>query len=71
MYVASPAVATADGPHTRNSRVGAVYRGSKKRIARLRPFDDLSINFWLTIAAALVMLGLSAMLIYNELPKTN
>ncbi len=57
----------ADGPHTRNSLAGAVYRGSKKRAARLSAFDDLPANFWLVVAVALLMLGLSAALMYQAL----
>jgi hypothetical protein len=57
----------ADGPHTRNSRPGVVYRGSKKRAARLSPFEELPLNFWLFAAVALLMLGLSVALIYQAL----
>ena len=58
-------MARADGPHTRNSLPGAGYRGSKRRVARLNPLDELPANFWLFIAIALLMLGLSAVLIYQ------
>ena len=57
----------ADGPHTRNSLPGVVYRGSKKRAAKLSAFDELPANFWLFIIIALLMLGLSAALIYQAL----
>ncbi len=49
----------ADGPHTRS--------GSKKRAARLSPFEELPLNFWLFAAVALLMLGLSMALIYQAL----
>jgi hypothetical protein len=44
---------------------GAVYRGSKKRVARLSPFEALPANFWLVVVIALAMLGLSAAIIYR------
>ena len=46
---------------------GAVYRGSKKRIARLSPFEEPPLNFWLFIAIALVMFGICAVIIYRAL----
>ncbi|PYR82311.1 MAG: hypothetical protein DMF87_01830 [Acidobacteria bacterium] len=58
-------MARADGPHTRNSLPGAAYRGSKRRVARLSPLDELPANFWLVVAIAVLMLGLSAALIYH------
>jgi len=57
----------ADGPHTRHSMTGAVYRGSRKRVARLSPFDELPGNFWLVLAVAVLMLGLSVALVYQAL----
>ena len=57
----------ADGPHTRNSMTGAVYRGSRKRVARLSLFDELPGNFWLVLAVAALMLGLSVALLYQAL----
>ena len=54
-----------DGPHTRNPLPGIAYRGSRKRTARLSPFDDLPANFWLFVAIALFMLGLSVALVYQ------
>jgi len=61
-------MARADGPHTRNSLPGAAYRGSKRRVARLSPLDELPANFWLVVAIAVLMLGLSAALIYQAVP---
>jgi hypothetical protein len=55
------------GPHTRNSLPGPAYRGSKKRVDSLLPFDQLPAGFWLFIAVALIMLGMSAVIIYNAL----
>ena len=55
------------GPHTRNSLPGSAYRGSKKRVESLSPFDRLPADLWLFIAVALIMLGISAVLIYNAL----
>jgi len=60
-------MARAGGPHTRNSMPGRVYRGSKGRVARLSPFDELPANFWMIIAIGLFMLGLSAVLIYQAM----
>jgi hypothetical protein len=57
----------ADGPHTRNSRPGVIYRGSKKRLERLEPFEELPANFWLLVAVALLMLVLSMALIYQAM----
>jgi hypothetical protein len=34
-------------------------------VARLSPLDELPANFWLVIAIAVLMLGLSAALIYQ------
>ena len=51
------------GPHTRNAMPGAVFRGSKKRVARISPFEQLPLNFWLVLAIALLMLALCAVLI--------
>jgi hypothetical protein len=55
----------ADGPHTRNALPGAGYRGSKKIVDKLSPFDQLPIDFWLFIGVALLMLGVCAALIYD------
>ena len=44
---------------------GAVYRGSKKRVARLSPFEQLPIDFWLVVAIAAVMLAITAAIIYG------
>jgi hypothetical protein len=57
----------ATGPHTRNSLAGSDYRGSRKRLARLTPFGRLPVDFWLFITVALIMLGISAAIIYNAL----
>ena len=58
-------MAPAGGPHSRNSMPGAVYRGSKKRIASLPPFKELPANLWLIVVIAIAMLGLSAAIIYR------
>ncbi len=58
-------MAPAGGPHTRNSMPGAVYRGSKKRVARMSPFEKLPANFWLVVAIAVAMLALAAAIIYR------
>jgi hypothetical protein len=34
---------------------------------RLAPFDRLPANFWLFVVVALIMLGISAAIIYNAL----
>jgi hypothetical protein len=57
-------VRRADGPHTRNSRPAVTYRGSKKRVDRLSPFDELPIAFWILVAIAASMLALSCAIIY-------
>ena len=59
-------MARAAGPHTRNSMPGRAYRGSRKRIASLVPFEDLPITFWLLIAIALLMAGMCAALIVSQ-----
>jgi hypothetical protein len=46
---------------------GRVYRGSKRRVARLSPLDELGAKFWLIIAIGLLMFGLSAVLIYQAM----
>jgi hypothetical protein len=46
---------------------GAVYRGSKKRVARLSPFEELPSNFWLVVAIAATMLALTAAIIYDAM----
>ena len=51
------------GPHTRGAMPGALFRGSKKRVARLSPFEQLPLTFWVVLAIALLMLALSAVLI--------
>jgi hypothetical protein len=56
----------AAGPHTRNQKPGAIHRGSKKRIATLSPFERLPIQFWLVVAIAVLMLGLSVLLIQQD-----
>jgi len=58
-------MALAGGPHTRNSMPGAVYRASKKRVARLSPFEELPANFWMVVAIAAVMLAITAAIIYR------
>ena len=55
------------GPHTRNALPGTAYRGSKRRVDRLSWFKALPADFWVFIAVALVMLGISAAIIYNAL----
>jgi hypothetical protein len=57
----------ASGPHTRNSLPGFDYRGSKKRVESLSPFDQPPADFWWFIAVALIMLGMSVAMIYNAL----
>jgi hypothetical protein len=46
---------------------GKVYRGSKRRAARLSPLDELRANFWLIIAIGLLVFGLSAVVIYQAM----
>jgi hypothetical protein len=55
------------GPHTRNALPGTAYRGSKKRVDRLSPFDPLPVDVWVFIAVAVIMLGISVAIIYNAL----
>ena len=55
------------GPHTRNSLPGSAYRGSKKRVESLSPFDRLPADFWLFVGVALLMLGVCGALIYDAL----
>jgi len=54
---------SAVGPHTRNPKPGFVHRGSKKRVAKLSPFDELPVQFWLVVAIAGVMVVLSILLL--------
>ena len=60
-------MAPAGGPHTRNSMPGNVYRGSKKRIARLSPFEQPPAHFWLVVAFAAAMMALAAAIIYDAM----
>ena len=54
------------GPHTRNPKPGFIYRGSKKRAAKLSPFDDLTLQFWLVLAVAAVMFALTILLLRDS-----
>jgi len=45
---------------------GRAYRGSRKRIAGLAPFEDLTVTFWLLVAIALLMAGMCAALILGQ-----
>jgi hypothetical protein len=54
------------GPHTRGQKPGFIYRGSKKRVAKLSPFEQLPLQFWLVLAIAVFMFGLSLLLIRNS-----
>jgi len=57
----------ATGPHTRNALPGNAYRGSKKRVDTMSPFDRLPFDFWLFIAIALIMIGICASIIYRAI----
>jgi hypothetical protein len=57
----------AAGPHSRNTRPATAYRGSKTRVDGLSPFERPPADFWLFIAVAAIMLGISAAIIYNAL----
>jgi len=59
-------VPSAIGPHTRNPKAGYLYRGSKKRAAKLSAFEHLPLQFWLVIAIAAVMLALSMLLLRDS-----
>jgi hypothetical protein len=56
-------MATAAGPHTRHPKPGFLYRGSKRRVASLKPYERLPATFWIVMAIALFMLGVSVRLI--------
>jgi hypothetical protein len=53
------------GPHTRKPRPAAAYRGSRKRVDALSPFETPPVDFWMFIAVAVIMLGISVAIIYN------
>ena len=55
------------GPHTRNALPGTAYRGSRKRVDALSAFESLPGDFWMVIAVAVIMLGISVAIIYNVL----
>jgi len=57
----------ADGPHTRNPKPAVVYRGSKRRLERVSPFEERPLHFWVFLTVGLVMLALCGVLIYQEL----
>jgi hypothetical protein len=57
----------ADGPHTRNQKAAVVYRGSKRRLERVSPFEELTLNFWVFLTVGVVMLALCGVLIYRAL----
>jgi hypothetical protein len=61
------AMGPADGPHTRNALPGTGYRGSKKRVESLSPFDRVPADVWMFIAVAVIMLGVTAIILYNAL----
>jgi hypothetical protein len=42
---------------------GVLYRGSKKRVAKLSPFGLLPLQFWLVVAVAAFMFALSLLLL--------
>jgi hypothetical protein len=65
----SAAMTRAGGPHTRDSMPGRAYRGSRKRIAGLAPFDGLTVTFWVFVAIALLMAGMCAALILDQLER--
>jgi hypothetical protein len=46
---------------------GAVYRGSKKRVARLSPFDEQPTTLWLVVAIAAIMLAITAAIVYKAM----
>jgi hypothetical protein len=54
-------------PHSRSPRPAPAYRGSKTRVDGLSPFERPPADFWLFIAAAAIMLGITAAIIYNAL----
>jgi hypothetical protein len=55
------------GPHTRNALPGTAYRGSRKRVNALTAFERPPADFWMVIAVAVIMLGISVAIIYNML----
>jgi hypothetical protein len=57
----------ADGPHTGTQKPAVVYRGSKRRLERVSPFEELPLNFWVFLIVGLVMLALCGVLIFREL----
>jgi len=61
------AMGHAVGPHTRHALPGTPYRGSKKRVESLSPFARVPADVWMFIAVAVIMLGISAAILYNAL----
>jgi len=55
------------GLHQRQIRVGRLYRGSKKRVARISPLTPLPIEVWLILGVALVIAGITVALIYDAM----
>ena len=55
------------GPHTRNAFPGTAHRASRKRVDSLSAFDRLPVDFWMFVAVAVIMLGISVAIIYNAL----
>jgi hypothetical protein len=55
------------GPHTRNALPGAAHRGSRKRVDSLSAFERLPADFWMFVAVAVIMLGMSVFIIYSAL----
>jgi hypothetical protein len=45
---------------------GVLYRGSKKRAAKLSPFEQLPLQFWLVVAVAAFMCALSLLLLRDS-----
>jgi len=56
-----------EGSHTRHSRPRREYRGSRRRIDNLKPFEHLSSDFWWIVVVALIMFAISVKLILNAL----
>jgi hypothetical protein len=63
-HVASVGV---DGPHSRKPGSARIYRGSKKRVARIRMRDNMSVGMWCFVVfmVLLILVGVPWMVTHH------
>ena len=53
----------------RNQLPGPVHRGSRKRVERLRPFDELPRDVWVIIGIAATMLAITIVILVRAMVR--